>query len=250
MITIKTDQEIKIMRQGGQILKKVMADLLPQVVPGVTTNTLNQKAEALIKKNQAQPSFKTVGDYQWATCLPINDQIVHTSPSSRILKDGDLLTIDIGVYYRSYHTDYAVSLVVGKGETKPVLRFLDAGRQALEQAIVQACPGHRIGDISQTIYQNIHEAGYYVIKNLTGHGIGKNLHEEPLIPGYLDRPLTQTVKLTEGMTIAIEVIYAMGTSQMQHEKGDKWSLATRDGSLAACFEKTIAVTQNKAFILT
>lgn len=250
MITIKTTQEISLMRQGGQILKKIMDALLPQVAVGVSTNFINEKAEELIKQYGVEPSFKTVKGYRWATCLPVNAQIVHTPPSDRLLADGDLLTIDIGVCFKSYHTDYAISLIVDNGQNSSRTRFLAAGRQALERGIGAARAGARVGDISRAIYETVSADGYFVVKNLTGHGIGRRLHEDPLIPGYIDKPPDQTAELKAGMTLAVEVIYAMGKSEMKSESGSKWSLVTGDGRPAACFEKTIAVTQNKAFILT
>lgn len=250
MITIKTHQEIEIMREGGQILKRVMAELLPSVRPGITTKEINQKAEALIVSFGAEASFKTVKNYPWATCLPVNQQIVHTPPSEKILRDGDLLTVDIGVYYKGYHTDYATSYIVGSSANPAIAGFLRVGASALQSAVDQARVGKYIRDISQTIFHHVNTGGYHVIKELTGHGIGKKLHEDPLIPGYVLANSDQKIKLVPGMTLAIEVIYAVGTDRLKPESGSEWSLVTSDGSLSACFEKTIAVTENKPFILT
>src|SRR3989344_682779 len=237
MITIKNQQEIESMRKGGVLLKKVMAELLPFVKPGISTKSVDKRAEVLIRGYGAEPSFQKVKGYQWATCLPINDQIVHTPPSERILKIGDLLTIDIGVYYQSYHTDYALSYCVGEMSDKKLQIFLDTGKNALEQAIMYIRHKNIIKQISQSIEKSIKKSGYHVIKNLTGHGIGKKLHEDPLIAGYVDGSTDQMSVIEKGMAFAIEVIYAMGTSQMKSEVGNKWSLVTADGSLAACFEK-------------
>lgn len=250
MITIKTQEEIESMKQGGLILKKVMDMLLPFVVDGVSTDVIDQKADELIKRCHAEPSFKKVKGYRWATCLPVNDQIVHTPPSKRILKRGDLLTIDIGVYYQSYHTDYAESFNIGQSPNKKVQLFLDAGKKALGKAIDCARPKNLIKHISHAIEDTIKQYGYYVVKNLTGHGIGKKLHEAPMIPGYVDGSSDQNIIIEKGMAFAIEVIYAMGTSHMKSEAGNTWSLVTSDGSLSACFERTIAVGENNAYILT
>lgn len=250
MITIKTQEEIESMKQGGLILKKVMDTLLPFVVDGVSTDAIDQKTDELIRQYHAEPSFKKVKGYRWATCLPVNDQIVHTPPSKRILKRGDLLTIDIGVYYQLYHTDYAESFNIGQLPNKKVQLFLDAGKKALEEAIDCARPKNLIKHISHAIEDTIKQHGYYVVKNLTGHGIGKKLHEVPMIPGYVDGSADQNISIEKGMTFAIEVIYAMGTSHMKSEAGDTWSLVTSDGSLSACFERTIAVGENNAYILT
>lgn len=250
MVTIKTQEEIESMKQGGLILKKVMGELLPFVVHGISTDAVNQKAEELITKYHAEPSFKKVKGYRWATCLPVNDQIVHTPPSRRILRTGDLLTIDMGVYYQSYHTDYAVSFSIGQSPNKKVQSFLDAGKTALEKAIERARPKNLIKHISHAIEDTIKQYGYYVVKNLTGHGIGKKLHEDPMIPGYVNGSVSQNISIKKGMTFAIEVIYAMGTSHMKSEAENKWSLVTTDGSLSACFERTIAIGENNAYILT
>lgn len=238
------------MEKGGEILRRVMSELKPHAAPGATTQELDHRAQELIKKYGADPSFKTVKGYRWATCLPINDQIVHTPPSSRVLQEGDLLTIDIGVYYQSYHTDYADSFIVGSSRDPAISVFLDAGKKALSKAIGKVQQGNRIRDISAAIEEVVVSSGYCVIRNLTGHGIGKQLHEPPLIPGYIETSRDQNKRMSAGMTFAVEVIYAMGTSQMKHEKGDDWSLVTVDGSLAACFEHTIAIGKNNAFILT
>lgn len=250
MIKLKTKDEIAVMRQGGKILKKTINKLLDKAVTGVSTMSLNQKAEKLIKEYGALPSFKMVKNYQWATCLPINSQIVHTPPSEVILKPGDLLTIDIGVCYRSYHTDYATTIAVG-GADETLKKFLKTGEETLTYAIKQVKHGNFIGNISQAINQNISKNGYFVVRQLTGHGIGRELHEEPLIPGYLDASsVDRTPKIKNGMVLAIEVIYALGSSQIVPEKGNNWSLTTKDGSLSACFEKTIAVIDDKPFSLT
>lgn len=250
MITIKNQQEIESMQKGGLILKKAIDELLSFVKPGISTEAIDKKAEELIRGYDAVPSFQTVKGYQWTTCVPINDQIVHTPPSKRILKRGDLLTIDIGVYYRSYHTDYATSFCVGKEPDKNVHTFLKAGKDALEKAIASARPQNKIKNISQSMEESIQASGYHIIKNLTGHGIGKKLHEDPLIAGYVDGSSDQKNIIQKGMAFAIEVIYAMGTSQMKPEEGNGWSLVTADGSLAACFEKTVIIGENNAHILT
>lgn len=250
MITIKTQEEIESMKQGGLILKRVMSELLPFIAEGISTDVVDQKAEELISRYHAEPSFKKVKGYRWATCLPVNDQIVHTPPSRRILRAGDLLTIDIGVYYQSYHTDYAVTYSIGQQQNKKVQIFLDAGKKALGKAIDHARPKNLIKHISHAIEDTIKQYGYYVVKNLTGHGIGKKLHEDPMIPGYVDGSAHQNISIEKGMSFAIEVIYAMATSHMKSEAGSEWSLVTADGSLSACFEQTVAVGENDAYILT
>lgn len=254
---VKTPQEIAIMKQGGSILRTVMDQLIPLVRPGVSTQELDETAERLIRSQGALPSFKEVEKYRWTTCVPIDEQVVHTPPSDRILKKGELLTIDIGVYYKSYHTDYATTVCVGESADDPDLigdedkmNFLHTGAKALEAAITQAKAGNRVGHISRAIEKVVSAGGYFIIRELTGHAIGKELHEDPLIPGYLDGRVEDTPLLTMGMTIAIEVIYSMGAKHVKSEKGSKWSLVTTDGSLSACFEKTVAISKDRAFVLT
>jgi len=250
MIYIKTKGEIEIMKEGGRRLRQVIQYLLPTVKEGLTTARINEKAESLIKEFGGEPSFKKVRNYCWATCLTVNDQVVHTPPTERILNKGDLLTVDIGFYYQGFHTDYATSLQIGKEKDKKIEEFLFTGKEALTKAINQAKVNNHLGGISDAIEKTICGKGFFIIKRLTGHGIGRNLHEDPFILGYLDRPKDKTLRLKEGLTLAVEVIYSTGTEEIMTEKGNNWSLVTVDHSLSACFEKTIAITNDGPVILT
>lgn len=250
MIHLKSEKEIEVMKEGGQKLRKAVHRLLPKIVPGVVTEEIDQEAERLIKEQGAMPSFKTVTGYNWTTCLPINEQIVHTPPSKRVIKSGDIVTLDIGAYYKGYHTDWATTVVAGEAKDKKIWHFLETGRRTLKKAIEQAKAGKYIGDISETIEKEIYGSGYFIVRSLTGHGIGEKLHEDPYVPGYLDKPVQKTPLIKPGLTLAIEVIYSMGTEEMAYEEEDKWSIITRDRSMSACFEETIAVTDRKTFILT
>lgn len=249
-IILKTEQEIRIMREGGKLLKEVVKQLFPWVKEGITTKEIDQLAEKFIKEKGAYPSFKKVKGYRWATCLPINNQIVHTPPSKRKLKRGDVLTIDMGIYYRGYHTDWATTLIVGDRSDSEVKKFLNVGKETLQKAIAQFKIGNYIGDISSAIEKGILAGGYFVIRELTGHGIGKELHEDPLVPCFLEGELRNTPKIKEGMVLAIEVIYSQTKTNITSEKGNQWSLVTRDGSLSACFEHTVALFKNRPLILT
>ncbi|MFA5769874.1 MAG: type I methionyl aminopeptidase [Patescibacteria group bacterium] len=250
MINLKSDKEIAIMTEGGKGLRAVVKDLLPLIKAGITTKEIDVKAEELIKIQGGESSFKTVSGYLFSTCTPINEQIVHTKPSNRVLKDGDVLTLDIGMLYRGLHTDYAVTKVVG-GQSKDinVNKFLKIGEETLYLAIKKAKIGNRLGQISEVIEKEITGNGYFIIKELTGHGIGKKLHEDPYVFGFVDRPIEKSPLIKKGLVIAIEIIYAMGTDIMIYEK-DNWSIITKDRSLSACFEHTIAVTDNGPVILT
>lgn len=250
MINFKNEKEIETIKKSTQRLKEVIKRLLPTIKPGITTKSIDQKAEKLIKECGGEPSFKKVKGYHWSTCLPINEEIVHTPPSDRILKSGDILTLDTGVYYHGYHSDWATTVVVGEAKNEKTKKFLEAGKQTLYEVIKQARVGNYIGHISYAIEQEILKNGFFVIKELSGHGIGKELHEEPLIPCFLDKPIKRTAKIENGMVLAIEVIYSMGSTTIEYKQNNHWSLATADKSLAACFEHTIAIVKNKPFILT
>jgi methionyl aminopeptidase len=249
MVNLKSDREIKIMTEGGRRLKAVVKELLPLIKEGVTTKEIDIQAEKLIKEQGGKSSFKTVSGYLWTICSPINEQIVHTKPSDRVLKNGDVLTLDIGMLYQSLHTDYAITRIVGENKDKKVHKFLEVGEKTLYLAIKEAKMGNRIGQISSVIEKEVTENGYFVIKELTGHGIGKKLHEDPYVFGFLDKPIDKTPLIKKGLVIAIEIIYAMGTDKMVYEE-DNWSIITEDRSLSACFEHTVAVTNRGSIILT
>ncbi len=249
MIELKTPEEIKKMKEGGQRLKEVVKRLIPQIKVGVTTESIDKEAGKLIVKEGGEPSFKTVPGYFWNTCLTVNEQIVHTPPSARILKEGDVVTLDIGMLYQGFHTDYAQTVIVGEKVEAKKKHFLEVGKIALAKAIKEARVGNRLGKVSQAIEKEIYSNGFFVIRDLTGHGVGRKLHEDPFVPGFLERSLEKTPLIKEGLVIAIEVIYSMGTEDIAHEGGNEWSIVTADGSLSACFEHTVAVTAKGAQIL-
>jgi len=250
MIKLKSKAEIEIMREGGRRLREVMKELMPLVKVGTSTNEIDKTAEELIIKHGGESSFKKVPGYDWTTCLPINEQVVHTPPSKRILEEGDVLTIDIGMYYKGFHTDYADTIIIGKSKNKQVSHFLEVGKKALYKAIDQARAGNRLGAISKIIEQEIYGNGYKILKDLTGHGIGRDLHEDPYVFGFLDRPVEKTIPIQPGLVIAIEVIYSMGAEEFRHETNDGWSVITEDKSMSACFEDTVAITEKETIVLT
>lgn len=249
MIHLKSDVEIGIMSEGGRRLRKVVDELRQIIKAGITTEQIDIEAETLIKKRGGEPSFKRVPGYKWSTCLPVNEQIVHTPPSDRKLIDGDIVTLDIGMYYKGFHTDYADTVAIGTID-KETEKFLRIGKNTLNSAIKFAECNRKLGDISKEIEKHIVSNGYCIIKELTGHGIGRELHEDPYVPGFLDRPINKTQIIKPGLVIAIEVIYAASTNKMIYETGSDWSIRTDDKSLSACFEHTVAITNIKSFILT
>ncbi len=246
--------KIEAMKEGGKVLGAILQELLDKTVPGTTLLEIEALTQLRIKEAGMKPSFSTVADYKWATCLCVNDVIVHGIPTAYVLKEGDLITIDVGLIHKQYHTDTAWSKIVkAKSSTyktpEGVQKFLDTGEYALKQAIEQAKAGNRVGHISKTIQDIIEGAGYGIVKPLVGHGVGKTLHEEPQIPGFLRGSVEKTPCLKDGMTIAIEVIYSMGNPTVYYHE-DGWSIATRDHSLSAVFEQTIAINGETPIIIT
>lgn len=236
------------MQYGGVILHDVLKAAAAMVKPGISTLAINDYIDSYIVEKGAEPGFKKVTGYSWASCICVNEQIVHTPPSHKIIKDGDVVTIDAGVYYEGLHTDSAVTVQAGN-KTPEVTKFLETGKRALRNALKVTTKGKRIGDISHAFQSTIEAAGYGIVRELTGHGVGKELHEDPYVPCFINRPIEKTLLLEPGLVIAIEVMYTMGQGEMEYE-ADEWSIKTADNSLAACFEHTVAITENGALILT
>jgi methionyl aminopeptidase len=253
MINRKTKEEIAIMREGGAKLGAIRDTLMDFAKPGLPLSDIEKYACDLIDKSGGTASFKTVQGYHWATCLCVNEVVVHGIPNAYVLKDGDLLTIDIGLIYGGFHTDTASSKIVGKDvspdkDTKE--RFLRVGYETLMKAIDLCRIGHRTGEISASNQKMIEDAGYNVVKSLVGHGVGHDLHEDPQIPNYTRGDIENTYQFQGGETIAIEPIYVMGNPSVVYENNDGWTITTRDRSLAAVFEHSIAITENGPIILT
>lgn len=248
MIHIKTPEEIAIMREGGKKLGIILEDLLEFSQTGVVLLDIEKRANELILASGATPSFSTVPGYKWATCLNVNEVVVHGIPSTYALRDGDVFTIDIGLIYKGLHTDTAGTKIIGPSKKNE--EFLNTGKLALERGIEAARVGNRIGDISKIVQETIEGAGYSIVKSLVGHGVGRDLHEEPQIPNYLRGSIANTLPLREGMTIAIEPIYAMGRGEIVYENTDGWTLATRDRSLTSVFEHSLAITASGPVVLT
>lgn len=249
-------KKIEAMRQGGQKMGAILSELLSVAESGVNVLDIEALAQKRIKEAGGVPSFPTVQGYRWATCLCLNEVIVHGIPTNRILKDGDVFTIDIGMIYDGYHTDTGWTKIINgeqKAESKEQNekeRFLRVGEDALWKAIDQARIGNRIGHISQAIQTVVEGAGYGIVKSLVGHGISRELHEPPQIPGFLRGSVANTLPLIDGMTIAIEVIYTQGKPDVYYPNDDGWSIATRDGSLTAVFEHTVAIVPDGPIVLT
>lgn len=246
-VTYKSQGEIAVMAEGGEKLSKILRTVLDQVKPGVNTLKLNQLAEEEISRRGGESSFKKVPGYHWATCIGLNDEVVHSIPlQDKIVKSGDLVKVDLGLVWKKFHTDIAVTVEVGSRRQSD---FLSTGSKALEKAIAAAVIGNRVGDISLAIEEMIKGAGFTPVKVLTGHGIGRALHEDPMIPCILKGKAKDTPLLKAGMTLAIEVIYNEGGAEVVLEP-DGWTIATKNGKMSGLFEKTIAITEKCPLVLT
>lgn len=252
MIPLKSTEEIKIMKVAGKKLAGVMKILLIEAKVGVSLETIEELANELIKRQGARVSFKMVKDYHWATCLNINQGVVHGVPTDYRLKKGDFLSIDLGLFYQGFHADMARTIVVGK-ETSELKdeekKFLRTGEKAFEKAIQTAKPGKRIGHLSRVIETEIKKAGFEPIQALVGHGVGKKLHEPPAIPCYLKEKIVDTPRLKPGMVLAIEVIYTQGEPDVM-VKEDGWTVETVDSQIAGLFENTVAISRHGPKVMT
>ncbi len=250
MIPLKTKLEIKVIKEGGRRLAEVMRESLAEVKPGRALFQINQKIEELILKKGGQPSFKMVPNYHWASCLNVNQGVVHGIPGDYRLKENDFLSLDIGLFFKGFHTDMSRTIKVSTGKNKGQSdEFLKVGERALKKAIEAARVGHHVGHLSQAMEKEIRKAGFSPIEVLTGHGVGKKLHEAPPIPCLLWGSIKSTPKLEAGMVLAIEVIYVQGSPEVVLSS-DNWTIETADGQLAGLFEETIAVQAGKPLILT
>lgn len=243
------------MTHAGKILGETLTELVSWVKPGVTELEIDQKAEELIVKKGGEPGFKRVEDYHHTICISVNDVVVHGIPKRRKIHEGDVVGIDCGVYYNGYHTDMAETIVISdsKLRTKQLVsidRFLATGKKALIAGILAARGGNRVGDISSAIQSIVEANSYSVVRSLVGHGVGRELHEEPEIPGYLEGKIENTPLLVPGMTIAVEVIYNMGKPNVIYEGSDDWTISSEDGSLSGLFERTIQITDGAPIVLT
>lgn len=247
-VPLKTPEEIKIMREGGEKLARVRYALEEVVKPGVNAMEIEELATALIKESGAESSFKKVPGYSWSTCVNMNAGLVHGIPKNEmIFKNGDLVSVDVGIFYKGFHTDTSTTVLVGSDKDKA--KFLSIGKSALRAAIDKVRPGNTIFDISETIENVLLDAKVTPIEALTGHGVGRSLHEEPYIPCFTRGSRKNSLEIKEGMVFAIEVMYTQGKPDIIVEQ-DGWTIRTKDGKISALFEETVAVTADGPFVLT
>ena len=246
MIYLKTPEEIALLRASNQLVGKTLAEVAKHIRVGVTTLELDKIAEDFIRSNGALPGFLGYGGFPNTLCVSVNDQVVHGIPSNYALKEGDIVSVDCGVLQNGYYGDSAYTFCVGKVDEK-VKKLLEITKESLSLGIDSAQHGNRIGDIGFAIQQHCQKAGFSVVRKLVGHGVGKNLHEDPEVPNFGKRG--QGVLLKEGMVIAIEPMINMGNRDVVQEK-DGWTIRTIDRKPSAHFEHTIAVRKGKAEILS
>jgi len=248
VIQIKSQREIEIMARGGEILAASVRLLEESVKPGMTTLELDQIADDFIRSHPgAVPAFKGLYNFPASICTSINQEIVHGIPSKkRVINEGDILSIDIGVRLDGYYTDSATTVAVGKVDANSQ-KLLDVTREALAAGIAAATPDNHLGDIGAAVQEVVESAGFSVVKDLVGHGIGVGFHEEPQVPNY-GKP-KRGVRLTPGLTIAIEPMVNVGKPETR-TMPDRWTVVSVDGTRSAHFEHTIAVTENGPRVLT
>jgi methionyl aminopeptidase len=248
VIVIKSAAEIDAIARAGSILGNLLAEVESHVAPGVTTAQLDDFAEAFITSHEgARAAFKGLYGFPRSVCISVNQEVVHGIPSAtRVLKDGDLISFDAGVVLDGWYADAAVTLPVGSVDDE-VLRLIAVTKESLAAGIAQATPGKRIGDVGAAVQKVAEAAGFTVVRDLVGHGIGREPHEDPQVPNF--GPAGRGIPLKEGMVIAIEPMVNAGTHRV-HTLPDRWTVVTTDGRWSAHFEHTVAITADGPRILT
>ncbi|MCX6315059.1 MAG: type I methionyl aminopeptidase [Sphingobacteriales bacterium] len=247
MIHYKSKAEVELMRQSALLVSKTLAMVAGIIKPGVSTLYLDKEAETFIKDHQALPSFKGYNGFPYACCISVNDAVVHGFPSNKELKDGDVVSVDVGVFKNGFHGDSAYTFALGAVPDE-IKKLMQVTKTSLYKGIEQAVHGARVGDIANAIQQYTErEHGYGVVRDLVGHGLGRHLHEEPQVPNFGKRGTG--AKLKDGMVIAIEPMINLGTREVYHDK-DGWTIRTVDGKPSAHYEHDICIQKGKADILS
>ncbi len=246
MIIYKSEEEIRAMRESNKIVATVLAEIKPLIKPGVRTEELDEYANTKAREMNAVPAFKGYRDYPSSLCTSINEEIVHGIPSSRVLKEGDIISLDFGVAYKGYYGDAAVTYPVGEISSQSK-KLIETAEQSFYKGFEQMKAGNRISDISHAIQSYVESQGFSVIRNFVGHGIGLSLHEEPQVPNFGSPG--KGVKIREGLVLALEPMISVGNWEVQI-LDDGWTAITKDRSLSAHYENTVAVTNNGPEILS
>ncbi len=247
-ITLKSNRELAIMREAGRVNALALEAAKAAIQPGATTAEIDAAAAEILKKHNAKPAFLGYGDppYPAVTCISVNEELVHGIPGKRRIREGDLVSVDCGSIVDGYVGDSAFSVIVGEPDAN-ARRLLEVTEHALYAAIDEMRPGKRTGDVSAAMQRTAEQAGFFMVRSYTSHGVGRAMHEEPQVPNYM-KP-GQGVLLRPGMTIAIEPMVIAGTMDTK-VLADRWTVVSADGSLTAHFEHTVAVTDEEPMILT
>lgn len=246
MIICKTPREIEIMREAGKIVALTHQEMQKHIAPGITTKELDEIADRLIRQHDAVPSFKGYNGFRGSICASVNEELVHGIPGNRTLKDGDIISIDIGAHYKGYHGDSAWTYPVGS-ISADTQKLLDVTEESLFLGLKEAKPGVRLSNISHAIQTYVENEGLSIVREYVGHGVGQDLHEAPQIPHY--GPPNKGPRLKPGMVLAIEPMVNAGSRYVK-TLSDNWTVVTVDGKMCAHFEHTIAITEDGYEILT
>jgi len=246
VINLKTKHEIELMATAGRLLNSVITDMKAACVPGITTGDLDRLADRLIRKGGAQPGFLGYQDFPKSTCISVNDEVVHGIPGKRVIRQGDIVSLDLGLVLDGFWADMGCTVPVGRVSPEAE-RLIRVTEESFWVGIEKAVPGGRLQDISAAIQGHVEAAGYSVVRQFVGHGIGRNMHEDPQVPNF--GVAGTGPELTAGMTLAIEPMVNAGGSDV-YIKPDGWTVMTADGALSAYFEHTIAITAEGPRVLT
>jgi methionyl aminopeptidase len=247
MLDKKTPEEIKILRAGGKILSRILKTLVSKAKPGMTGQQLNTLAEQLITQAGGRPSFKYYQGFPSALCVSLNETVVHGIPDDRAFKNGDLVGLDIGLEYKGFHTDMATTIALGK-VSQEIKKFLKVTKESLAVGIKAVVPGQDINTIGKAIEEFVKPYGYGIVRDLAGHGVGRAIHEDPLVPNYSSS--SSLGKMFPGLVLAIEPMLIMSGDHRIRIAGNKWNVNSFDHSLTAHFEHTVAVTDKGCLIIT
>jgi len=246
-IVIKSSREIELMRQAGKIAAGARSIARQMIAPGVTTRAINKEVFHFIKKSGAEPTFLGYNGYPASACISVNDQVIHGIPGGRKLQAGDIVSVDVGATYRGFVGDCAGTFPCGDCGDE-ALRLIAVTRQSFFEGIRQARPGRRVSDISAAVQQCVEDAGYGVVRDYVGHGVGARMHEDPEVPNYVQRGRGNP-RLVQGMTLAVEPMVNMGSWEVK-VLSDGWTVVTADGKLSAHYENSILITDGEPEILT
>ena len=246
MITVKSKGEMKLMRDAGKLLAEVLDELEDLCKAGVTTNEIDARADRLIRQRDCTPGFLGYNGFPKSLCISVNEEVVHGIPGSRVIEDGDLVSLDCGLVYKGLWADSGRTVMVGE-VTQEAKKLVEVTRKALDAGIRQALPGNRVGDISAAVQKTVEAGGFSVVRNFVGHGIGRNMHEDPQVPNF-GTPGTGPL-LKAGYALAIEPMVNAGSHEVEMLE-DRWTIITADGRLSAYFEHTVLITEEGPVVST